>query len=179
MKTKIAILSIFIFFIQFLNAYCLESSLYSRFSGRPVKIFIGDVKDSTKEHELDLAMIKSRIAAGLEGRKSVKFQVVPTVQEADISLDTQVTGYLWTDHDPIDMLVGIGATALDAAKIEDYAAMEADVTVTDVKSDKPIWKKHMFATVTKKPMSKAQSVPLVTDNFVKAFIKDCFSKRRK
>ena len=67
---------------------------------------------------------------------------------------------------------------VDAATIEDYARLQADVTVTDKHSQTPLWKERVFSTVTKKPMSKVESIPIITKNFVKMFIKDCFSKRR-
>ncbi len=178
MKSKIVFLGAFLFLFQFSQADALESSLFSRFSGKTVKVFVAEVKDATAEHDMDLAQVKSRIEAGLKDRKSIRFQIVPSAEEADLVMETNIVTFNWSDHDPIDMLVGVGGTAMDAAVVEDYAAVQADVTVLDAKSKRALWRKRMFATITKKPMSKAESVPLVTDNFVKAFIKDCFSKRR-
>ncbi len=178
MKQKLVFLTTFLFLVQLSNAYCLEPNLFPRFSGKTVKVFVAEVKDSTKEHGHDPALVKTRIEAVLKERKSIKFQVVPAADEADITIETEIVGFSWSDHDPVDMLAGVGAAAMDAAVVEDYAAMEADVAVSDARSKNPLWQKRLFATITKKPMSKTESVPLVTENFVKAFIKDCFSKRR-
>ena len=178
MKLRIVLFVAFLSFAVFSNAHALETNLFSRYSGKTVKVFVADIQDATATRELDLALVKARIEAGLAGRKSITFKVVPTAETADITMETKIISYGWSDHDPIDMLVGVGGTAMDAARIEDYASMQADVTVSDVRSKKPLWKKRLFATITKKPMSKTESLPLVTDNFVKAFIKDCFSKRR-
>ncbi len=178
MKIKIVFLAAFLVLGQFSNAYCLEANLFSRYSGKSVKVFIADIQDGTSAHELDLSLVKARIEAGLKERKSIKFQVVTSPDTADITMETTIVSYAWSDHDPIDMLVGIGGTAMDAAVVEDYASLQADVTISDARSKKPLWQKRLFATITKKPMSKPESLPLVTDNFVKAFIKDCFSKRR-
>jgi len=177
MKLKLVFLTLLLFSIQLSNAYCLEPSLFPRFSGKTVKVFVMDVKSSAQAYDIDPALVKTRIEAVLKERKSIKFQVVPAAQEADITVETQIVGFSWSDHDPVDRLMGIGAAAMDAAVVEDYASMEADVTVSDARSKKPLWQKRLFATITKKPMSKTESVPLVTENFVKVFIKDCFSKR--
>jgi hypothetical protein len=178
MRQKLVFFAGFLFFIQLSYAYCLEANLFTRFSGQTVKVFVADVKDMTKTHDIDPVPVKTRIEAALKVRKSIKFQVVPAVEEADIMVEAQLIGFFWSDHDPVDMLVGVGAVAMDAALVEDYAAMETDVTVSDARSKNQLWRKRLFATITKKPMSKAQSVPLITDNFVKVFMRDCFSKRR-
>lgn len=178
MKPKIVFVIFSVFFLQLSSAYCLESNLYSRFSGKTVKVFVMDVKDSSPAHDLDPALVKVQIETGLKARKSITFQVMPTAEEADLTVETELVSFFWTDQDPIDMIVGIGGTAMDAAVVEDYASMQADVTVHDARSKKPLWQKRLFATITKKPMSKSESVPLVTEIFVKTFIRDCCSKRR-
>lgn len=178
MKSKTVFLALFLALFQLSNAYCLETSLFPRFSGKTVKVYVAEVKDATQTHELDPAMVKTRMEKSLGDRKSIKFQIVPTAAEADLTIETQIAGFTWSDHDPVDMLVGVGGTAMDAAVVEDYAAIEATVTVSDVKSNQPVWKKKLFATVTKKPMPKEDSKPLAIDSFLKVFIRDCFSKRK-
>lgn len=178
MKPKITLLATLLFLVCLSSAYALETSLYPRFSGKTVKVFIMDVKDSIPEHELDIALVRSKLEMALKERKSITFRTASSAEEADLTVEIDLVSFSWTDHDPVDMIVGIGATAMDAAVVEDYASMQADVTVSDKRSVKPIWRERIFATVTKKPMSKTESVPLVTDNFVKTFIRDCFSKRR-
>lgn len=178
MKIKLTFIFAALFLLQFSNAHALEANLFHRFSGKTVKVFVADVKDLTQTHDLDPVLVKTQIEAGLKVRKSITFQIVPSAEEADLTIETDIVSFSWTDHDPVDMIMGIGATAMDAAVIEDYASMNADVTVTDNRSKKPLWQNRVFATVTKKPMSKTESLPLVAENFVKAFIKDCFSKRR-
>jgi hypothetical protein len=175
---KVVFISIFLCYVQFSNSYCLELTLFPRFSGKTVKVFIAEVKDLSLEQNIDPALVKTRLEEGLKERKSIKFQVVPAAEEADVIVETQIAGFSWSNHDPVDMLVGIGGTAMDVAVVEDYAAMEADVTVTDARSKNPLWQKRLFATVTKKPMSRTESVPLITEKFVKVFIKECFSKKK-
>lgn len=59
MKPKIAVLVFSLFLVHLSNAYCLESSLFSRFSGKTVKVFVAEVKDSTQERGLDPALVKA------------------------------------------------------------------------------------------------------------------------
>ncbi len=159
------------------NSYA--DNLFPQFNGKTVTVFVADVKDSTKDREVNSQTLKNELEKALTDRKSIHFQVVPTAEEAQIVIDTDIYEFMWTDHDPIDTLVGVVGTVADAVRIEDYARLQADVTVTHKESQKPIWKERVLATVTKKPMSKIESIPIITEHFVKMFIKDCFSKRRK
>ena len=87
-------------------------------------------------------------------------------------------GFFWTDHDPVDMLIGAAATAMDAAVVEDYASMTGYFEVVDTRSGKILWKAESTGNITKKPMSRQDSVPLVSDELVQSFIKSCFGKSK-
>jgi len=154
-------------------------NLFPQFGGKIVKVFVANVKDSTKDHEVNSQTLRNELEKALTDRKSIHFQVVPTTEEAQIVIDTDIKEFMWTDHDPIDMLIGVVGIATDAVYVEDYARLQADVTITDKHSQRPLWKERVLATVTKKPMSKVESLPIITKNFVEEFIKNCFSKRRK
>ena len=153
-------------------------SLYAKFQGKTVKTFVTEVKDATKDREINPKLLKEKIEEALRNRKSIRFEVVQNAADADISIDTEVNEFMWTDHDPIDMLMGVGGTAMDAAQIEDYARLQADMTVTDHRSKKVLWKERVTATVTKKPMPRAESIPLISEDLAKVFMKECFSKKR-
>jgi hypothetical protein len=154
------------------------TNLYPLFHDKAVKVHVAEVKDSTKEHEIDPTVIKRCIEQALKNRKSIRFDVVQDPSQAELQVDMDVTDFLWTDHDPADMLVGAAAIAYDIATIEDYARLQADMSVTDLKSGQVLWKERVMATITKKPMSRAQSIPLVAGELAKTFVKECFSKRR-
>lgn len=159
-------------------AWAATGSLYSRFEGKTVKTYLADVTDESSGHEVDPALLKASLRQALESRKSTRFVLVNSPEEADIRIDTAIQGYFWTDHDPVDMLMGTAAIAMDTAVIEDYASVEARVAVTDLKSSKILWDNKFSASVTKKPMSQADSIPLVCGDFAKTFIKKCFGKTR-
>ncbi len=174
MKLKIMVLAACLLAVAG-NSYA--GNLWQQFDGKTVKVFVADIKDSTTEHEVDAVALKKEIERALAERRSIRFQVVDAAADAEIVIDTNITEFVWSDHDPIDMVIGLGAAAADAAMVEDYARLQADVTVTNAKS-KQLWKDRVLATITKKPMSNVESIPLVSENFAKSFIKFCFTKSK-
>jgi hypothetical protein len=178
-KSKIAL---FVLALSFLWAVPLfastgNASLYPLFKNKTVKIHVSEVKDSTKGHEADPKIVRQKIEEALTKRKSVKFEVVTDPSQADLVVNTDVSEFFWTDHDPVDMMMGAATTAYDIAVVEDYARLQADMTVVDNKSKKELWKEHVMATVTKMKMPLPDSVPEVSEHLAKIFIKDCFSKK--
>ncbi len=153
-------------------------NLYPLFHDKTVKIYIAEVKDSTKEHETDPKVIKEKIEEALKKRKSIHFEITQDPAQAEILVNTEVNEFMWTDHDPVDMFMGAAATAYDIATIEDYARLQADMSVMDAKTQKRLWKERVMATITKKPMPRKESIPLVTEVLAKVFVRDCFSKGR-
>ncbi len=153
-------------------------SLYSRFDGKTLKTYLADPIDQSKGHEMEPSVLKSSIQKALEGRKSVRFTIVETPEEADIRIDTTIQGFFWTNSDPIDVLIGAAAIAIDTAVVEDYASLQALVTITDMKTSRVLWQDQMNASVTKKPMSQVESLPLVSDDFAKGFVIKSFGKKR-
>lgn len=139
---------------------------------------MAEVKDSTKEHEVDPKLVKSEIEEALKNRKSITFELTPDAMGAMILVSIDVDEFYWTNHDPVDQISGAATIAYDIATVEDYARLQANITVTDVKTQKELWKKHVMATITKKPMSRKDSIPLIANTLAKVFIKECFSKRR-
>lgn len=170
-------LNALLFFISSVDAAEI-GTLYPKFQGKTVRTYVAEVKDSTKDREADPKLIKAKIEDALKNRKSIHFEITQNIAEAEISVDAKVSEFTWSDHDPVDMLMGVGSAAMDAAVVEDYARLQADVTVMDAKSKKILWKDRVMGTVTKKPMLRKDSIPLVSESFAKEFIRDCFSKKR-
>jgi hypothetical protein len=158
------------------TALAANADLYGRFQGKSAKTYL-EVKDST-HGKVSPEELRAKLLKGLEERKSIRFQGSETPEGADLRITAEVLDYHWTDHDPIDMLVGVGGTAMDAAVIEDFARITVDVTVCD-SAGKQCWRDKLSASVTKKPMSQAESVPLVTDKFVKVFVRELFGKKNR
>lgn len=176
LKTRVAAFAALLFLMS-APAWALEKSLFKRYEGKTVKVYVA-VEDGSKGGEVGAALVKEKFEKALASRKSITFKPVSSVEEADLAVDVKVLGFTWTDHDPVDMLMGVGGTAMDAAVIEDYAAVEADTAVREVRSKSVLWKERLFATVTKKPMPRPDSLPIVTEELAKIFLRDCFSKKR-
>ncbi len=175
---KSAIIFVSFFLISLSLATAEPQSLYSQFNGKVVKVYLGEIKNSSEETSISTDVLRQKLAEALKNRRSVTFEMTDKPENADLSIDVNVRAFMWTDHDPVDMLVGVGAVALDAATIEDYARAEAYVVVSSAKSQKALWQDSVVSTITKKPMSKADSIPLVTDELAKNFVKQCFKKSR-
>lgn len=154
-------------------------NLYEKYEGKSVKVFISDIKDSTQDRGMDAQVLKSELQKALTERRSIRFEFVPLAADAQLVIDTNISEFMWSDNDPIDMLAGVGAVAADAALVEDYARIQAEVTITDQRNSKTVWKDRILASVTKKPMTQAESIPLVAEKFAKTFIKNCFSKKSR
>ncbi len=153
-------------------------NLYPLFSDKTVKIYVAEVKDSTKDHETDPKFIKEKLEEALSKRQTIHFQITQDPAEAEILVNTEVYEFMWTDHDPVDMLFGIASAAYDIMTIEDYARLQVNMSVMDAKTHKELWKQRLMATVTKKQMPRKESISLVTEKLVKVFIRDCFSKKQ-
>ncbi len=153
-------------------------NLYERFEGKRVKVFMSPIKDSTANRKVDPVILKTRLEEALKARKSTKFVVVQTAQEAELSIDADIKDFWWTDHDPVDMITGLSGAAADAVIVEDYARLQVDVKVTEVSKNRIIWQDRVMATVTKKPMSEAESLPLIMDDFANTFIRQCFGRKK-
>jgi hypothetical protein len=154
-------------------------NLFDKYEGTTVKVFVADIKDSTQDHAMDAQTLKTELQKALTERRSIRFLIVPTAAEAQLTIDTNISEFMWSNNDPIDMLVGVGAVAADAAMVEDYARLQAEVIITDQRTSKIVWKDRVLASVTKKPMSQAESLPLVAEKYAKTFIKNCFSKKSR
>lgn len=180
MKIKTLVLGLSVVLAASSSAHALqEKSLYDRFKGKSVKVYVAPVEDATAEKVVSTDLLKTQLEAALKARRSISFALVPTPEEADITISASISEYLWTDSDPIDMLIGIGGTAMDAAVTEDYARLQANFTVTNVKSSRPLWKERVMATVTKKPMSQTDSIPLVAEGLAQQFVQTAFAKTKK
>ncbi len=175
---KPLLLSLFFSFVFFTSASA--GSLYNTYNGKgTVKVHVSKPTDSTTDKKADLAGIKAEIEKKLKDRKSITFQTVDSKEDAGIAIDADIKEFFWSNHDPVDMIVGIGAAAMDAAVQENYSRMQAVFTVTDVRTKKVIWQEKVMATITSKTMTEKDSVPMMSEDVAKAFVKRAFAKQRK
>jgi len=113
---------------------------------------------------------------------TLNFQLVPEEKDADISIQCNIIEYFWTDNDPIDMVGGAGGILYDVVTKSDYARMQAEMTVVDQKNGRELWQERVIATISDdrmppgKSMSREESVPMINEQLVRIFMRDCFSK---
>src|SRR3990167_788870 len=112
------------------TGFCQSQSLYPLFNKKPlVRVVVALPTDVSEEKLVNASAFKKELESAFAARKSIRFQAVQAPGEADLMIDSEITEYYWTDHDPVDMLMGVGATAMDAAMVENYARLQAIFTV--------------------------------------------------
>lgn len=141
---------------------------------RQVGIYLSPVQDATGK--ADPAAVKAAVEKALRERKSISFKIVDST-DADVRVEISITDYLYSDHDPVDMLMGTGAIAMDAIKKEHFARLIADVVVREAPTEKVLWQDRVMSTVTKEPMNEAEAKDLITADWAKTFIRYAFGKK--
>ncbi len=175
---KTAVLLTAILFLTH-TGFCQSQSLYPLFDKKSlVRVAVALPTDVTEEKLVNAGDIKKELESALAARKSIRFQVLPDPQGADLTIDVKVTEYYWTDHDPVDMLMGVGATAMDAAMVENYARLQAVFTVTDAKTQKTLWNDKQMATITGHGLTKENGPAMIAKEMAQVFIRNCFGKPR-
>ena len=156
------------------------SPLYETLSRRSeVKIYVAATTDVSEKKELNAAALKEAVEKALAARKSIHFKVVPAEADADLAVDTEVKGFHFSETDPVDMLVGVGAAAMDAATIDHFAAAEAAFTVREVKPAKTLWKDTLRASVTDHTMTEPESRQKISERLGEMLMREAFGKKKK
>lgn len=160
-------------------AFASSETLYETFkSKKEVAVFIGDLTDATKAHEVNLADLKTKLESEFTNRKSIHFKVVSSKSEADIVVEGAVKDFFWAPTDPVDMIMGVGMVAMDAVNQEPYARIEADLKITD-KNDQVLWAdKKVTATLTQAGMTHEKSTTMINDRLATVLVKRAFGKKK-
>ena len=176
---RLLILSIFLG-LQSVSAPAAQDSnpLYEELSrAGEVKVFVALPTDPSEKTGLDLDQFKKALEEELRGRKSIRFSPVASEAESKLVVETQVAGFQFSEHDPIDMLIGAGAAAMDAAKDEHFASLEADFTVREP-DGRMRWKDRVRATITDAAITEAESRERILPRVSQGFVKEAFGKKR-
>ncbi len=173
-----ALLAAAVFFV-FTGQSFAADGLYSQFSRKgTVKVFVQDPSDVSAVKKVDLPALKKLIEEALVARKSIQFEVVPAREAAEVAVETEIAEYFWTDHDPVDMIMGAGGAAYDAVTVEHYARIQANMTVKDAKTGRALWKDKVMATVTDAKMPEAEGPKLAGQKLAQDFVADAFGKKK-
>lgn len=143
-----------------------------------IKAYVSDMVNSCGDDKIDVKDLKSGIEKALDSRRSHTFKIVSEETEADIIINTEIVEYLWTEEDPVDMIMGI-ATVVDAAVQDNYARMQIVFTVIDAKDGAQLWREKLQSTITNATMTEEESYSMSNENIVKVFIRKLFAKPRR
>ena len=157
-----------------------KHSLYSDLSrAGTVAIHVAEPADKSKEPKADLPGLKTAVEKALAARKSVRFSVQPAEAGARLRVNAEVSETIWLKDDPIDMLIGVGGTAMDAAVVEHYARMQATFTVTDVKTGRVLWTDELKATLTSNDVTETNFKEKINERMAEVFVIAAFGKKRR
>ena len=156
-----------------------KGNLYTAFEKKAfVKVFVDEIEDLSDSNGADTVDLKNQLSSALEQRKSIKFKLVNSADEAEIVIDASVMLFTYSTKDPVDMIMGVWSAAYDILTTENYAYQEVIFKVTDQESKDELWKKILKIELTKKNMPEEEALPLINKKTVKNFIMECFSKSR-
>ena len=179
MKIQLKTLSLLLFSIFLASAlFAAEAtSLYDDWSRKgQVKIHVSEFRP-LEGKKADAAGLKTELEKALANRKSIRFAIVPNQADADLVVAGEILDFYWTDHDPVDMLMGGGSAAYDASTIENYARMDASLAVSD-KNGRKLWEDKLGATITSKTLTEAESPAKINEDMAKVFVSAAFGKKR-
>jgi len=155
-----------------------KGNLYNIFCKKAVvKVFMPAITNSTGENKIDTTDLKEQLKDALDNRKSINFEVVSIKENAEITIECDISKFYWSEDDPVDMIFGAGPLAYDLLTTQNYAYLEATFTVTDIKKNEGLWGEKLRVDLTQENMNEQESIPLINKKTVKAFIKRCFSKK--
>lgn len=152
-------------------------TLFDRYNGKAVKVHVAEPKDATGQDKVRASELRAAIEKALAGRKSIRF-AISSESDADLVIRADVKSLYWTDHDPVDMIAGVGVAAYDAATVESFARLDARVAISDDKG-KMVWSGEPMATVTKKNMDENASHALVYEDFAQGLMRGAFGRPKR
>ena len=140
-----------------------------------VKVYV-ELTNSSGDDKVDINSLKKHIEEGFAARKSHNFTIADTAIEADIIFKGDVVEYVWMAEDPVDQVWGVGAAAMDALIIENYARIQVNTKLISAKHNHLLWSDKVKATMTQKVMPKETSYEIVYPRFVKSVMIEIFRK---
>ncbi len=166
------------FFAFFASAAAAEPNpLYEEFSRvKEVKVFVMFPADSGVS-KLDAQRFKTAVESALKGRKSIHFNVVSSEAEARLVIDSDIKGFLFSLTDPVDMLVGVGMAAMDAAKADHFASADIRFVIREA-SGKIRWEEVVHASITDEKFTESEAREQILDRTADVFVRSAFGKKK-
>lgn len=156
-----------------------RGALYEELArAKEVKVYVAPPADPSGKTGLDPVLFQKRIEEALKARKSIHFSTVSSEAEAQFKVETEIEGFSFSEKDPVDMLIGVGGTAMDAIKEDHFAAMDIKMTVREV-SGSERWSGKIHASVTDERMTEAESRQRILDRAAEMFVREAFGKPKR
>jgi len=145
---------------------------------RSVNIAVNKFEVAESCKDINGSKLAEIFKEALLNRKSVDFNIVKNEKDADLVVSGKVEKFVYSEDDPIDVLIPIGLV-IDLATSQNYARMEFNINVYNPVKNKIVWKKRLKATLNKSNMPRDESLFLIMERAGKIFIRKCFGKLRK
>ena len=161
-----------------LPAQASESNpLYEQLSrAKEVKVYVAVPTDPSGT-KLDTEAFRKAIEQALRDRKSIHFAPVASESEAILVVDSELKGFGFSLTDPVDMLAGVGMAAMDAAKVEHFASVDAKMTVREP-SGAVKWTDTIHASITDPAITETESREKILPRAAEYFVRTAFGKRK-
>ncbi len=143
-----------------------------------IKVYIDGIINSSGDSKIDVKDLKGNIEKAFLSRTKYNFDIVKDKRGADIIVTVDVEGFFWTDHDPIDIPSLYGAVA-DAVIQENYARMDALITVNETKRNRRLWQQKVIATITSSTMTEKESYDMISARIADMFMKELLKTKKR
>jgi hypothetical protein len=169
-------------FCSFLTIFASAASaepnpLYEEFSrAKEVKVFVRLPMDSGAS-KLDAEGFKTAIETVLKERKSIHFAKAASEAEAKLIVESDIKGFVFSLTDPVDMLVGVGMAAMDAAKVDHFASVDVHYTVRDA-SGKTRYDDVVHASITDEKFTEEEARQQILARVSEVFVRTAFGKKK-
>ena len=144
-------------------------------TNKTVNIHLGEFRSLDKARDIEASRVAEALGSRLKQRKTVAFNIVKSIEEADLSISADLIEFIYSEGDPVDILLPLGLV-VDVLTKKNYARLEFEINVLDTKKNKVVWKRYLKATLTEDDMSKEKSIPLIIDRAAYVIVKECFGR---
>lgn len=154
-----------------------KNPLYEQLSRqKEVRVYVAAPVDGGATN-LDPEAFRKAVEEALKNRKSIRFAPVASEAEAQYVVETNIKGFMFSLTDPVDMLAGVGMAAMDAAKVDHFASVDAEMTVREAKG--PVsWKDTIHASITDETMTEEQARERIPARCAELFVRGAFGKNK-
>ena len=143
---------------------------------KTISVYVENCTNSTDNKNIDVADLKKRIEHAFLTRMSHKFEIAKKESDADIILKGDIFEYYWTEEDPIDMVYGAGAIAMDVVKKDHYVRMQINFSIFLPDTGRRLWNRRLKATITNPTMTEKQSYDMANERMVEVLMRALFKK---